>query len=41
MAFRMQSSIPELVDISSETKETLEMYGPDVSKQVHLHTVLC
>ncbi len=32
MAFRMQSSVPELTDISGETKETLEMYGPDVSK---------
>lgn len=32
MAFRMQSSVPELTDISGETKETLEMYGPDVDK---------
>ena len=32
MAFRMQSSVPELTDISGESKETLEMYGPDVSK---------
>lgn len=30
MAFRMQSSVPDLVDLSQETKETLEMYGPDV-----------
>ncbi len=30
MAFRMQSSVPELMDISGESKETLEMYGPDV-----------
>ncbi len=30
MAFRMQSSVPELTDISDETKETLEMYGPEV-----------
>ncbi|MBI1373553.1 MAG: DUF1501 domain-containing protein [Phycisphaera sp.] len=27
LAFRMQSSVPELMDISNETKETLEMYG--------------
>ena len=27
MAFRMQSSVPELVDISKEPKEVLEMYG--------------
>jgi uncharacterized protein (DUF1501 family) len=28
----MQSSIPEVVDVSGESKETLEMYGPDVAK---------
>jgi hypothetical protein len=27
MAFRMQSSVPGLMDISGETKETLELYG--------------
>jgi hypothetical protein len=27
MAFRMQSSVPELMDLSKETKETLELYG--------------
>ena len=27
MAFRMQTSVPELMDISKESKETLEMYG--------------
>jgi hypothetical protein len=32
MAFRMQSSVPELTDLSKETKETLDMYGPDVHK---------
>jgi hypothetical protein len=32
MAFRMQSSVPELVDLSKEPKAVLEMYGPDVSK---------
>lgn len=30
MAFRMQSSVPEITDISGESKATLEMYGPDV-----------
>jgi hypothetical protein len=30
MAFRMQSSVPELTDINSETNATLESYGPDV-----------
>lgn len=32
MAFRMQASVPELTDISGETKETLAMYGPEVEK---------
>lgn len=31
MAFRMQSSVPELTDLSSESKRTLEMYGPNVT----------
>ena len=30
MAFRMQTSVPELTDIGQETAETLAMYGPDV-----------
>ena len=32
MAFRMQTSVPELTDISKEKKETLELYGPEVTK---------
>jgi len=32
MAFRMQTSIPELVDISKEPKSVLEMYGPEVTQ---------
>jgi hypothetical protein len=32
MAFRMQTSAPELTDLSSESKETLEMYGCDPAK---------
>ena len=32
MAFRMQSSVPELIDVSSEPKSTLDLYGPDVTK---------
>lgn len=27
MAFRMQTSVPELMDLKSETRDTLEMYG--------------
>lgn len=30
MAFRMQSSVPELTDISQEPEHVLELYGPDV-----------
>ena len=32
MAFRMQTSIPEVTDVSDESASTLEMYGSDVSK---------
>lgn len=32
MAFEMQTSAPELLDLSSETKETLELYGCDPLK---------
>ena len=32
MAFRMQSSAPELMDLSGESKETLEMYGAEPGK---------
>jgi len=32
MAFRMQSSVPELTDISKEPKEVMAMYGPEVNK---------
>jgi hypothetical protein len=32
LAFRMQSSVPELTDISSEPQSVLEMYGPDVHR---------
>ncbi|MEW4490370.1 DUF1501 domain-containing protein [Thalassoglobus sp. JC818] len=32
LAFKMQASVPELTDLSRETKETLEMYGPGVEE---------
>ena len=32
MAFRLQSSAPELMDLKSESKETLELYGCDPDK---------
>ena len=30
MAFRMQTSVPELVDMSNEPKSVIDLYGPDV-----------
>jgi hypothetical protein len=33
MAYRMQSSVPELTDLSKEPTEVLEMYGPQVKEQ--------
>ncbi len=32
MAFRMQTSVPELTDFSDEPKHILDSYGPDVNK---------
>ena len=32
MAFKMQTSIPDLTDISKESKSTLELYGPEATK---------
>ena len=32
MAFRMQTSVPELTDLTSEPEEVLELYGPDARK---------
>ena len=32
MAYRMQTSVPDLVDLNKETAKTLDMYGPDVKK---------
>jgi hypothetical protein len=32
MAYRMQTSVPDLTDISDEPQEILDMYGPDVQK---------
>jgi hypothetical protein len=31
MAFRMQSSVPELTDLSKEPKHVLDLYGPEVT----------
>jgi hypothetical protein len=32
MAFRMQTSVPELTDLSKEPASTKELYGPDIEK---------
>ncbi len=32
MAFRMQTSVPELTDLSKESQATLDLYGPEVSE---------
>ena len=32
MAFRMQSSVPKLVDLAGEPQHVLDLYGPDVQK---------
>jgi hypothetical protein len=32
MAYRMQTSVPELTDVRSEPKHVLDSYGPDVGK---------
>jgi len=33
MAYRMQTSVPGLMDLSGETQATFEMYGPDSQKK--------
>ena len=33
MAYKMQTSVPELTDFSREPQKVLDMYGPDVKKQ--------
>jgi hypothetical protein len=33
MAYKMQTSVPELTDLSKEPQSVLEMYGPDVKRQ--------
>lgn len=33
MAYRMQTSMPELIDLTTESQATLDMYGPDVQRR--------
>ena len=32
MAYRMQTSVPETMDLAAETEDTLRLYGPEASK---------
>jgi uncharacterized protein (DUF1501 family) len=40
MAYRMQSSAPELMDLSGETKQTLDAYGVDPAKPSYARNCL-
>jgi hypothetical protein len=40
MAYRMQTSVPELMDISKEPKEVLEMYGAEPAKASYANNCL-
>jgi hypothetical protein len=40
MAYRMQTSAPEMMDLSGETKETLDMYGVDPNKPSYARNCL-
>jgi hypothetical protein len=40
MAFRMQTSAPELMDLSKESKETLDMYGVEPGKPSFAYNAL-
>ena len=40
MAYRMQTSVPELTDLSSEPKHVLDLYGPDVQQARHVRRQL-
>ena len=40
MAYRMQTSAPELMDLSKESKATLEMYGAEPGKSSYANSCL-
>ncbi len=40
MAYRMQSSVPEIMDISKETKETLDLYGAKPGQRLFANNCL-
>lgn len=41
LAYRMQASAPELIDLTGETSETLELYGADRAGQAGLFSKNC
>ena len=41
LAFQLQSTAPEALDLSDETKQTQEMYGINDPKGAHQHSVGC
>ncbi len=41
MAFRMQTSVPELTDTSKEPANIVEMYGPNVKKPGRMRRIVC
>ena len=40
MAYRMQTSVPELIDLSKEPDSIFELYGPDVTQARHVRRQL-
>ena len=40
MAYRMQTSVPELTDLSDEPDRVFDLYGPDVAQARHLRRQL-
>ncbi len=40
LAFRMQASVPELMDLSQESQATLDLYGADLSKPTFANNCL-
>ena len=39
MAYRMQTSVPELVDLKDEPKHVLDLYGKDAMRKGSLPTI--
>ena len=41
MAFRMQASVPDLLDLSKEPESVINQYGPDVRKPGSYAAIVC